>query len=92
MLLNGRYSDLERRIIDTFREELPANPQASPSIFVPERLHVLVKYLIGDGIVTVARYESGMSMSFSDGTVLRDDNLKLTLTPKGRQFISNLEH
>src|SRR5258708_4517581 len=45
MLLNGRYSDLERRIIDTFREELGANPTAVPSILIAERLHLLVRYL-----------------------------------------------
>jgi hypothetical protein len=41
ILLNGRYSDLERRIIDTFQEELAVNPQTIPSIIIPERLHVL---------------------------------------------------
>jgi hypothetical protein len=91
MLLNGRYSDLERRIIDEFRDALAANPAAAPSIFIPERLHLLVRYLIHDGLVVAATYESGMSMSFDDGTVLRDDNLKLTLTPKGAQFITSLE-
>lgn len=90
MLLNGRYSDLERRIIDNFQEELASKQQATPSIFIPERLNLLVRYLIYDGIVTITRYESGMSMSFDDGTVLRDDNLRLTLTPKGRQFIASL--
>jgi hypothetical protein len=91
MLLNGRYSDLERRIIDAFQEELAAKPGTAPSIFIPERLHLLVRYLIHDGIVTVAFYKSGTTMAFSDGTILRDDNLKLTLTPKGQQFIESLE-
>lgn len=91
MLLNGRYSDLERRIIDTFREELAVKPATAPSIFIPERLHLLIRYLVSDGIVTVARYNSSLSMNFSDGTVLRDDNLKLTVTPKGQQFIASLD-
>lgn len=92
MLLNGRFSDLERRIIDMFREELSAKPTLLPSIFIPERLNLLVRYLIGDQLVASARYESGMSMTFSDGTELRDDNLKLTLTSKGKSFIDQLDH
>lgn len=91
MLLNGRYSDLERRIIDAFREALAAHQATALSIFIPERLHLLVRYLINDGLVITARYNSSMSMNFPDGTVLRDDNLKLTLTPKGQQFIESLE-
>ena len=91
MLLNGRYSDLERRIIENFREELAARATATPSIFIPERLNLLVRYLIHDGLVIPARYDSTMSIHFSDGTVLRDDNLKLTLTLKGRQFIEDLD-
>ena len=91
MLLNGRYSDLERRIIDTFREELTSKPVAIPSIFIPARLQILVRYLIQDGLVVTAIYTSSISVSFSDGTVLQDENLKLTLTVKGREFISHLD-
>jgi HNH endonuclease len=90
MLLNGRYSDLERRIIDTFQEELAAKPEVIPSIFIPEQLYILVAYLIHDGMVAVARYQSGFRTDFPDGTVLKNVNLKLTLTPKGRQFIGSL--
>lgn len=91
MLLNGRYSDLERRIIDRFHEELIANSTNLPSVFIPARLELLVRYLILDGFVTWVRYESGIKTNFPDGTVLRDDNLKLTLTPQGQQFIANLD-
>jgi hypothetical protein len=90
LMLNARYSDLERRIIETFREQLTANPQATTSIFIPERLHLLVRYLISDGIVTYTIYESGTSQTFDDGTMLRDDSLRLTLTPSGREFIERL--
>jgi len=51
MLLNGRYSDLERRIIDEFRDVLAGDLTVTPSIFIPERLHLLVRYLIHDGLV-----------------------------------------
>ena len=91
MLLNGRFSDLERRIIDTFREELSATPTELPSIFIPERLNLLVRYLISDALVATTRYNSSLSINFPDGTVLRDDNLKLTLTSKGKRFIDELD-
>jgi HNH endonuclease len=91
MLLNGRYSDLERRIIEDFQGQLAAQPEVAPSIFIPERLRLLVAYLIRDGMVEYAEYQSGMSTNFPDGTSLRDDNLRLTLTPKGRQFIASLD-
>ncbi len=91
MLLNGRYSDLERRIIDAFRGALAADANATPSIFIPERLHLLVQYLINDKLVDAAIYQSSLSVQFDDGTVLRDDSLKLTLTLKGMQFIASLD-
>jgi HNH endonuclease len=90
MLLNGRYSDLERRIIDAFKDELSAHPGTTLCIFIPERLHLLVRYLIQDGMVEVGLYPSASSDTFEDGTTLRDDTLKLTLTRKGRQFIEHL--
>jgi hypothetical protein len=90
MLLNGRYSDLERRIIDAFREAIAAKPGITPSILIPERLHLLVRYLMHDGIVTCLIYQDGSTTTFDDGTMLRDDTLRLTLTPKGQQFIAGL--
>jgi len=89
MLLNGRYSDLERRIIDAFREKGAA---VGLAVFIPERLFLLVKFLIEDGMVSVHVYQSAMQMTFDNGaTVLRDDTLKLTLTDKGQTFIKDLE-
>ena len=90
MLLNGRYSDLERRIIDTFREGMEARPGAELTIVIPERLYILVRYLISDGFVVGHVYESPMTTTFPDGTIIRDNHLKLTLAPKGHEFISRL--
>jgi hypothetical protein len=90
MLLNGRYSDLERRIIDAFREALVADPEVVPWIFIPESLHLLVRYLLHDGLVEGTIYISPVATGSSDGTVLRDDHLKLVLTQKGKQFIEKL--
>jgi hypothetical protein len=92
MMLNGRYSDLERRIIETFQERLTENPQATASILIPELLHLLVRYLIRDGIVTHTIYPGARTTTFVDGTGFRDDLLRLTLTPRGREFIERLNH
>lgn len=89
IMLNGRYSDLERRIIDSFREKGAA---VGLSVYIPERLFLLVRSLIEDGMVSVQIYRNSMSMTFDNGaTVLRDDTLKLTLTDKGEIFIKDLD-
>jgi hypothetical protein len=90
MLLNGRYSDLERRIIEKFQEDLATNQIDAPSIILPERLQILVRYLIKDGLVFTDFLKSRISQTFA-GTVVRDDSIKLTLTRRGKRFIKNLE-
>lgn len=90
MLLNGRYSDLERRIIEKFREDLATDPDVLPIIFIPEPLHILVRYLINDALVVAWLYKSAITQGLSDGTVFPNGNIKLTLTPQGKQFIENL--
>jgi HNH endonuclease len=87
MLLNGRYSDLERRIIEEFQEKIAAKPGTAPSVVIPQLLHLLVRYLIHDGIVTCALHRDVMAPL---GPITLDDYLRLTLTPKGQQFIEGL--
>lgn len=82
MMLNGRYSDLERRIIEKFQEDLATNPIDAPSIVIPERLQILARYLIKDGLVFTELFKSAVSTG-SRGMMFRDDNLKLTLARKG---------
>jgi hypothetical protein len=77
MMLNGRYSDLERRIIEAFRVVVAAKPGFVPWIVIPDRLQILVAYLIHDGLVEGTIYISAISTGSSDGTKFRDDNLKL---------------
>jgi len=90
-MLNGRYSDLERRIIETFQKKLAEDAEAIPAVAISERLSLLVKYLIDDGIVTPEVFPGPYYPSaLPDDPVLSDDTLKLTLTPKGREFIQGL--
>jgi HNH endonuclease len=90
MILNYRYSDLERRIIEAFQAHLVANPRDNPSVLIPERMSLLVWYLIRDRFVSHTLYQSAMIQGASDGTTLQDNTLRLTLTPAGREFIQSL--
>jgi hypothetical protein len=90
MMLNGRYSDLERRIIEAFQERLASHPHDTPSVLIPERMSLLVWYLIRDGMVSHTLYQSGMIQGTQDGTQLQDNTLRLTLTGPGRDFILGL--
>ena len=90
MMLNGRYSDLERRIIDEFRQKLAANPCNLPSKEIPELLSILVQMMVLDGIVTTVTYLNGTIHRAPNGTEFRNNWLELTLTEKGRRFIDKL--
>jgi hypothetical protein len=87
MLLNGRYSDLERRIIEEFQETIADKPGTAPSVIIPHLLHLLVRHLIHDEIVTCALHRDIMAPL---GPITLDDYLRLTLTPKGQEFIESL--
>lgn len=89
MMLNGRYSDLERRVIDTFRESILRDPSCIPTILLPEQLSLLVAYIVRDGLVASKRYESTVMILHDDFT-LREDTIRLTLTESGRTFLDKL--
>jgi HNH endonuclease len=90
MMLNGRYSDLERRIIKAFQEHLAAHPKVTtPSAVIPVQMRMLVKYLIDDGIVSEQAFPGPYYPSSIDPE-LQDGPPKLTLTPQGREFIASL--
>lgn len=89
-MMNGRYSDLEKRVISFFQEMSLNDNSKVPAIIIPERMIILVIYLINDGLVSHKIYRSGITQTADDGTVLRDDSLKLTLTAAGKKFIEQL--
>jgi HNH endonuclease len=90
MMLNGRYSDLERRIIECFQEKLAADPQFALPILFPEQLYLLVKYLIDDGIIDATTDPGITTVTRGISVAYQRDTLRLTLTPAGRQFILGL--
>ena len=94
MLLNGRYSDLERRVLDVFQEYLRKNPgQQNPTTYVhvlPDTMHLLIKRLEDDGLVAIQHRDLGHSVQFSDGFNFKHGVILIALTPAGRSFVSNL--
>lgn len=89
MMLNGRYSDLERRIIDEFKLLLRAYPDRIPAVLVHHTMRLLVTYLERDRIVTM-QLKSGGVASNQGGIMITNDQLLLTLTAEGRLFVETL--
>src|SRR5215213_987986 len=71
-LLNGRYSDLERRVLRVLVE----NPHLE-SVWIEKSLDILMMYLIQDGLVVK---DQNIKYHLSTGT-------PYSLTDKGRDFI-----
>ena len=90
MLLNGRYSDLERRIIDHFIEILIPSPNGTPATLVHHTLGLLVRNLEHDGLVTSRLQSGGIESVGFQGVSITNDQLLLVLTPQGRAFLENL--
>ncbi len=78
-LLNSRYSDLEKRIIDSFIK----NPTAR-EILIPGGLDLMLMYLIKDGILIDTKKTTGI--------ILNDmpSQKYYALTPQGISFIKNI--
>jgi len=81
------FRSFEETAIEKFQENLAGNAIDTPSIVIPERLHVLARNLIKDAMVFAELFKSAISQG---GMMFRDDNLKLTLTRKGKRFIKNV--
>jgi HNH endonuclease len=81
MMLNGRYSDLERPVIEDFQVQLAANPEVLPSVVIPEQLRLLIKYLIDDGFVAAGR-DGSYTVGVKGVSHVYHHNLSLTLTER----------
>jgi hypothetical protein len=71
-LLNGRYSDLERRVLKIFVD----NP-GHESVWIEKSLDILMMYLVQDGLVVK---DQNIKYHFATGT-------PYCLTDKGRDFV-----
>ena len=80
-ILNSRYGDLERRVLEAFA----ANPMHN-TIALPGSLHILLSYLLQDGLLVQGRVTSGISVSAGAGSVEMTP-VNYVLTEKGREFV-----
>lgn len=78
-LLNGRYSDLEKRVIDIFIK----NPSMM-EVLIPGGLDIMLMYLIEDGILTDTGKTTGVILSGMPSQKY------YALTTQGMTFIKNL--
>ena len=75
-VLNSRYGDFERRILQVF-----ANEPQSNSIWLPGGLDVMLMYLMQDGLVINSGQHGGAIIAGVPSRVLYQ------LTDKGREFV-----
>jgi HNH endonuclease len=90
MLLNGRYSDLERRILEEMRNIMESDPDRRPAVLIHHTMELLARYLVHDGLVTSEYCRAGMVTGGPHGIMITNDQFLLVLTAKGREFIENL--
>ena len=90
MLLNGRYSDLERRLLEALQDFMKAAPNQDKAIILPDTMLLLVRRLCEDGLVSIQRRDLGFSTNFSDGLEIKNGIIIITLTKEGRDFVANL--
>jgi hypothetical protein len=90
MMLNGRYSDIERRFIEIARNHVKAQPSSRPTIMLHHTMYLTVKHLIDDKIVEYHIVKGGFMSTDGNGNTITNDELKLTLSKEGREFIDNL--
>ena len=91
MYLNGRYSDLERRIIERFLQILKLhNGSVRPHVLLHNTLELLVQKLAFDDIVNIEIRQGAYFATDDRGIRISDDQLLLVATDTGIQFLRNL--
>jgi hypothetical protein len=87
---DGRYSDLERRVLENFQKLEASNPGVRGGIPLTDLLYLLVERLKEDGLIIIRHEDLGFGSGLSDGTPYYAGLNILTLTEKGREFVQNL--
>ena len=82
-LLNGRYSDSERRVLSFFID----NPNER-KIKLPYEYGILLKYLVDDGIIKLTDKNPGFSIM--ECCPIAPPFEEYELTPEGSQFINEI--
>lgn len=90
MLLNGRYSDLERRVLEAFEDFVKAEPNQDKAIILPDTMLLLVRRLTEDGLIAIQRRDLGWNTTFDDGLQVKNGIIIISLTQAGKEFVGNL--
>lgn len=90
MLLNGRYSDLERRVLEAFQDFMKAEPNQDKAIILPDTMLLLVRRLAEDGMIAIQRRDLGFSSQFDDGLEVKNGIIIISLSQAGKDFVANL--
>jgi len=88
MMLNGRYSDLEKRVIQEFKD---ASAPVGQYLITLSYFRILLQNLEHDGYFEFQVIPSPMSQGIG-GISLKVDHLLVKLTQAGKSFIDNLEN
>lgn len=89
MLLNGRFSDLERRVLEQFQHLLAQNPDDNPIIRLQDTMLLLVMRLQEDGLASITHHKSGVSVGMPGGKFIFGV-IDIALTPNGKSFVQDL--
>ena len=89
LLLNARYSDLERRFLDVCKAPIKADPTVFVSIILHHTMFLQMHYLVKDEFVAMRHLDGGLSSSLG-GVTITNDQIEYTLTPFGRSFVLDL--
>jgi hypothetical protein len=81
-IINSRYGDLEKRVIEAFAR----NPNGN-IIELPGSLNMLLMYLIQDGLLEVMRQQNTVAIAAAGGTGAVVSPIRYRLTPRGREFV-----
>ncbi|MFT4080144.1 MAG: HNH endonuclease signature motif containing protein [Rhodomicrobium sp.] len=88
MMLNGRYSDIERRIIEDSKKEILEGVEVSKKCLSGD-WRILTSFLKQDGFFEVT-FKPAVANRRVDGVTLTLEHTTLDLTPEGRRFIEGL--
>lgn len=89
MMLNGRFSDLERRLLEAFQDFMKAEAGQDKAIILPDTMLLLVRRVMEDGLVSVQRHDLPISFGVA-GLNIKQGIIIINLTAVGREFVGNL--
>jgi HNH endonuclease len=90
MLLNGRYSDLERRLLEAFQDYIKVDTKQDEAIILPDTMLLLVRRLLEDGLVSIQQRNLPLSYTLVDGLKIKNAIIVIHLTDAGKEFVRNL--